>query len=166
MRDHRTFGAAGASRRGVLKWAGGCVAAVAALRHGLVGLAHAAQRAVWPAEAFRQTAEPNLLRLYGQAGRPEESEQIALEVPEIAENGAVVPVRVATTLPDTTRIALIVPNNPFVLAASYDIPKGTDPSVSCRIKMAKTSDVVALVESRGRLYSTSQSVKVTLGGCG
>jgi sulfur-oxidizing protein SoxY len=119
----------------------------------------------WPAEAFRQKSEADALKaLYGKTA--EVSDKVTLDLPEIAENGAVVPVSVATSLLDVTSISVLVPENPFTIAASYKIPEGTLPSVSCRIKMAKTSKVVAIVESAGKLYSASKDVKVTLGGCG
>jgi len=119
----------------------------------------------WPEDAFRQKTEADLLRvLYGK--QAEVSGKVTLEVPEIAENGAVVPVSVSSTLPGVTTISILVPENPYTLAASYKFAEGTMPSVGCRLKMAKTSDVIAIVESEGKLYSASKQVKVTLGGCG
>jgi sulfur-oxidizing protein SoxY len=119
----------------------------------------------WPVSAFKQKSEADALKaLYGQPIAA--SDKITLEVPDIAENGAVVPVAVSTTLPNVTRISLMVPENPFTLAASYVLPAGTEPSVACRLKMAKTSDVVAVVESDGKIFGARKTVKVTLGGCG
>ena len=119
----------------------------------------------YPEQAFRQKADKDAIQaLYGRPA--EASDKVKLDAPEIAENGAVVPVSVATSLLDVTSISVLVPENPFTIAASYKIPEGTLPSVSCRIKMAKTSKVVAIVESAGKLYSASKDVKVTLGGCG
>ena len=77
-----------------------------------------------------------------------------------------VPVSVTTTLSDVTSIAFLVTENPVVLVASYKIPAGTMPSVGNRIKMAKTSNVIVVVEAGGKLYSTTKEVKVTVGGCG
>lgn len=77
-----------------------------------------------------------------------------------------VPVAVSSTLPNVTAISILVPDNPSALAASYKIAEGTMPSVGCRLKMAKTSNVIAVVEADGKLYSTAKEVKVTLGGCG
>lgn len=135
---------------------------------GLLGrprAAFAADAAGWPAAAFKKNSEPDALAaLYGQPLIA--SDKITLEVPEIAENGAVVPVSVSTTLPNVTRISLMVPQNPYTLAASYVLPAGTEPAVSCRLKMAKTSEVVAVVESGGKIFGTRKTVKVTLGGCG
>jgi sulfur-oxidizing protein SoxY len=87
-------------------------------------------------------------------------------VPEIAENGAVVPVTISTTLENVESISIVVRNNPRPLAASFEIPAGTLPDVSSRIKMGETSDVIAVVRTNTGIYSTSKQVKVTIGGCG
>ena len=125
----------------------------------------AADAAGWPQEAFKQKDEPDAIKaLYGKAA--EASDKVKLDAPEIAENGAVVPIGVSTTLPNVTSISVLVPENPYTLAAAYKIPEGTTPSVSNRLKMAKTSNVIAIVESDGKLYSATKEVKVTVGGCG
>lgn len=127
--------------------------------------AFAADAAGWPVEAFKQKAEAEALKsLYGKAA--EASDKVKLDAPEIAENGAVVPISVSTSLPNVTSISVMVQENPYALAASYKIPEGTTPAVSNRLKMAKTSNVVAIVESDGKLYSATKEVKVTVGGCG
>jgi sulfur-oxidizing protein SoxY len=119
----------------------------------------------WPTDAFKQKSEADTLKaLYGKAAEP--SDKINLDAPEIAENGAVVPIAVTSSLPKVTAIAILVLNNPNVLAAAYKIPDGTEGAVSNRLKMAKTSKVVAVVESDGKLYSAAKEVKVTVGGCG
>ena len=119
----------------------------------------------WPQDAFKQKSEADALKaLYGKSA--EASDKISLDVPEIAENGAVVPIGVTSTLPNVTGIAILVLNNPSVLAAAYKIPAGTEAQVSNRLKMAKTSKVVAVMESNGKLYSAAKEVKVTVGGCG
>jgi len=119
----------------------------------------------WPQNAFKQKSEADALKeLYGKSA--EASDKVNLDAPEIAENGAVVPIAVSSTLPNVTGIAVLVLENPFTLAAAYKIPAGTAASVSNRLKMAKTSKVVAVVESGGKLYSASKEVKVTVGGCG
>jgi len=145
-----------------------------ALAGGLAGLAGvvplrgaraAADASKWPKDAFSQKKEADAIKaLYGKT--PEASDKVSLDAPEIAENGAVVPISVSTTLPDVTSIAIIVSENPFPLAASYPIPAGTAPMVGNRLKMAKTSKVTALVESGGKVFSASKEVKVTVGGCG
>jgi sulfur-oxidizing protein SoxY len=119
----------------------------------------------WPEDAFKQKGVADAIKsLYGKAA--EVSDKVKLDAPEIAENGAVVPVSVATTLDNVTSISFLVADNPNALAASYQIPPGTLPSVANRLKMAKTSTVTAIVESGGKLYSATKEVKVTVGGCG
>ena len=119
----------------------------------------------WPGDAFKQKGEDNALKaLYGKTAQA--SDKISLDAPEIAENGAVVPIAVTSTLPKVTAVAILVLENPNTLAAAYKIPEGTAAAVSNRLKMAKTSKVVAVVESDGKLYSASKEVKVTVGGCG
>ncbi len=128
-------------------------------------IARATDAAQWPKDAFAQKNEADAVKaLYGKVA--EASDKVNLDAPEIAENGAVVPISVSSALPDVTSIAILVLENPFPLAASYKIPAGTSAMVSNRLKMAKTSKVVALVESGGRIYSASKDVKVTVGGCG
>jgi sulfur-oxidizing protein SoxY len=119
----------------------------------------------WPGDAFKLKSEAETLKaLYGKSA--EASDKVSLDAPEIAENGAVVPVAVTSTLPGITGIAILVLENPNVLACAYRIPDGTMPAVASRLKMAKTSKVVAVVESGGKLYSATKEVKVTVGGCG
>jgi sulfur-oxidizing protein SoxY len=127
--------------------------------------ANAAANDKYPEDAFRQKNEADAVKaLYGRTA--ELSDQVKLDAPEIAENGAVVPVSVSTTLADVTSISFLVGDNPNALAAFYRIPPGTMPNVANRLKMAKTSNVTAIVESGGKLYSATKEVKVTVGGCG
>jgi sulfur-oxidizing protein SoxY len=119
----------------------------------------------WPADAFKQKSEADALKaLYGKSA--EASDKVNLDAPEIAENGAVVPIAITSTLPNVTGIAILVLENPFTLAAAYKIPEGTQAAAASRLKMAKTTKVVAIVESGGKLYSATKEVKVTVGGCG
>jgi len=119
----------------------------------------------YPEDAFKQKSSEDAIKaLYGKAAEP--SDKVKLDAPEIAENGAVVPIAVSTALADVTSISILVADNPNALAASYKIPAGTIPSVANRLKMAKTSHVVAVVEAGGKLYSATKEVKVTVGGCG
>ena len=154
-----------ATRRLVLKGAG----MVTLVGLGIVPLdlsrAFAAANDKYPEEAFKQKSDADAIKaLYGKTA--EASDKVKMDAPEIAENGAVVPISVTTTLPDVTSIAFLVSENPNVLIAKYNIPAGTMPSVANRIKMAKTSKVTVLVEAGGKLYSASKEVKVTVGGCG
>ena len=158
-------GVANDRRRTTLKGLG--LAGIAGLgaTFGLAPPALAADAPGWPTDAFKQKNAADAIKaLYGKT--PEKTERISLDVPEIAENGAVVPVSFSALMSGVTSMALMVAENPFTLAAVYTIPQGTEPSIACRLKMAKTSDVIALVEADGKLYRTSKQVKVTLGGCG
>ena len=95
-----------------------------------------------------------------------DSPGVVLDVPDIAENGAVVPVTVRSTLPDTRAMMVLLEKNPFPLAARYEILDDLEPEIAMRVKMAETADVIALVEAGGRVYRARREVKVTIGGCG
>ncbi len=130
-----------------------------------IGSAFAADAPGWPEAAFKAKSQDEALAaLY--KGKFEMSKDVTIETPEIAENGAVVPVSVSTKLPGVTSISILVPENPYALAASYKLADNSMPMVSCRLKMAKTTKVIAVVEAGGKLYAASSDVKVTLGGCG
>jgi sulfur-oxidizing protein SoxY len=153
-----------ATRRLILQGAG-AVALVGLGNLPFPAPAFAAANDKYPEEAFKAKNEADAIKaLYGKA--PEASDKVKMDAPEIAENGAVVPIAVTTTLPDVTSISFLVSENPVVLVASYKIPAGTLPSVANRIKMAKTSNVIVVVEAGGKLYSATKEVKVTVGGCG
>jgi len=95
-----------------------------------------------------------------------ESDQIKLKAPDIAENGAVVPITVSSTLGNVEAISIVIPGNPSPLTSTYMLPAGTEAFVSTRVKMGKTSNVIAVVKADGKLYSATKEVKVTIGGCG
>ncbi|MBB4264237.1 MULTISPECIES: thiosulfate oxidation carrier protein SoxY [unclassified Bradyrhizobium] len=127
--------------------------------------ARAAANDKYPEEAFKQKNEADAIKaLYGKSAEP--SDKVKLDAPEIAENGGVVPVSVTTTLDKVTSISFLVTENPYALAASYKVADGTIPHVANRLKMAKTTKLVAIVEADGKLYSATKEVKVTVGGCG
>ena len=127
--------------------------------------AYAAANDKYPEDAFKAKSDTDAIKsLYGKAAEP--SDKVNLDAPEIAENGAVVPISVSSSLADVTSISILVADNPNALAASYKIPGGTLPSVANRLKMAKTTNVIAIVEAGGKLYSATKEVKVTVGGCG
>ncbi|ACA14730.1 putative exported protein of unknown function with sulfur oxidation protein precursor SoxY domain [Methylobacterium sp. 4-46] len=151
-------------RRFVLR-AAGLGSVIAAASFCLPLRASANPDAAYPADAFKQKGEADAVKkLFGQAATA--SDKVKLDAPEIAENGAVVPVSVSTDLPDVTSIAILVAENPSALAAVYKFAPGTLPTVASRLKMAKTTPVIAVVEAGGKLYSATREVKVTVGGCG
>ncbi|MBS0319064.1 MAG: thiosulfate oxidation carrier protein SoxY [Proteobacteria bacterium] len=119
----------------------------------------------WNKPAFGATTVADVLKGLGGTASAA-SKDVMMTAPDIAENGAVVPVQVTSMLPKTESIAILVEKNPNTLAAVFDIPAGTEPWVSTRIKMGQTSNVVALVKADGKFYTVTKEIKVTLGGCG
>jgi sulfur-oxidizing protein SoxY len=121
--------------------------------------------AAWPKAAFEATTVDDALNgLYGSKDLTG-SDQIKIKAPDIAENGAVVPISVTTDLAADT-ISIIAEKNASPLAASFILGSDTEGFVSTRIKMGKTASVIAVVKSGDKLYSTGKEVKVTIGGCG
>ena len=137
-------------------------------------LAVATTAALWPLRALAQwtridaafEAKAMDAVFASLGGTPEPSSEITFMTPEIAENGAVVPVGVRSNLPKTEMIALLVEKNPNALAGAYTLLEGAEPDVNMRIKMGQSSDVYALVKADGKFYMTKKEIKVTLGGCG
>jgi sulfur-oxidizing protein SoxY len=121
--------------------------------------------AAWPKAAFEAKTVDDALKGVGMSGATE-SGDIKIKAPDIAENGAVVPVTVSTSLSGVTNIGLVVVQNGTPLSSTYDLAKGTHPYISTRIKMGKTSDVVAIVKAGDKVLSAKKEVKVTIGGCG
>ena len=122
--------------------------------------------AAWPKAAFESTTVDDALTgLFGSKDHTG-SDQIKIKAPDIAENGAVVPVSVSTDMADVESIALLAEGNNTPLVATFTLGEGAIADVSTRIKMGKTSDVIAIVKSGGKLHSARKSVKVTIGGCG
>ena len=122
--------------------------------------------AAWPKPAFEAKNVDEALRGLYDGAQVASSDAITIKAPDIAENGAVVPVTVSTSLGNVESISLIVEKNPSPLAASFVLAAGTEPYASTRLKMGKTSEVMAVVKSGGKLYSAGKEVKVTIGGCG
>jgi len=122
--------------------------------------------AAWPKNAFEAKSVGDAIQALAGNNKPVDSKDIAIEAPDIAENGAVVSVTVKSKLPKTEQISVLVPENSTPLCASYLLTEQTDSFITGRIKMRKTSDVVAVVKAGGKLLTTKQPVKVTLGGCG
>jgi sulfur-oxidizing protein SoxY len=162
MTPHNGFPA---TRRLILKGAGSVALAGLGVIWFRPATAVAAANDKYPEDAFKQKDEGEAIKLlYGRTAEP--SDKVKLDAPEIAENGAVVPIAVTTTLTEVTSVSFLVSENPNVLASYYKIPPGTMPNVANRLKMAKTTNVTAIVEAGGKLFSATKEVKVTVGGCG
>ena len=121
--------------------------------------------AAWPQEAFLSTDGGQALTALLGTDQTIPSNQITLKLPEIAENGAVVPVTVTTTLKNVESISIVIENNPRPLVANFELMSRALPELSSRIKVAETSQVIAVVKTDTGIYSTSKDVKVTIGGC-
>jgi sulfur-oxidizing protein SoxY len=128
------------------------------------GLISVAQAQEWNKAAFEGKSLDDVFKILG-ASSPDKSSAVTLIAPDIAENGAVVPVGINTTL-KAEQMAILVEKNPSALAAQFFIPAGTDSFVTTRIKMGQTSNVYALVKADGKWNMAVKEVKVTLGGCG
>ena len=128
------------------------------------GLISVAQAQEWNKAAFEGKSLDDVFKILG-AGTPDKSGAITLNAPDIAENGAVVPVGITTTL-KAEQMAILVEKNPSALAAQFFIPAGTEPFVTSRIKMGQTSNVYGLVKADGKWSMAVKEVIVTLGGCG
>jgi len=120
----------------------------------------------WNKSAFQAKTLDETMKALG-GGAPAQSKEITFfQTPEIAENGAVVPIGVTSAIPKSDAIAILIEKNPNMLAAVFEIPAGTEPSLSTRVKMAQTSNVYALVRADGKYFVAAKEIKVTLGGCG
>jgi sulfur-oxidizing protein SoxY len=152
------------SRREVLSHSARVAALLAGA--GLLPALARAQGASWNAGAFEAKNLADVMKALG-AGAPAVSGDVTLTGPDIAENGAVVPVGASTTLPGVKRLVLLVEKNPNALSAVFDVTDAIEPSVSTRVKMGQSSNVyaVALMGDGKALYAQKE-IKVTLGGCG
>jgi len=122
--------------------------------------------AAWPKNAFSAQSMADAIQAIAGSNNAADSKDITVEAPDIAENGAVVSVTVKSKVPNTEQISVLVPENANPLCASYITTDAIDGFVTGRIKMRKTSDVVAVVKADGKLLTAKKPVKVTLGGCG
>jgi sulfur-oxidizing protein SoxY len=120
----------------------------------------------WNKGAFETHSMDETLKALGASTPTQSKDVVFVATPDIAENGAVVPIAITSNVPHTESIAILIEKNPNMLTAVFDIPAGTDPAVSTRVKMAQTSNVYALVKAEGKYHVASKEIKVTLGGCG
>jgi len=121
--------------------------------------------AAWPKSALEAKGLNNALEAIGAADA-QINKGIKIKAPDVAEDGRVVPITVTSDIPDITSIAILTKENNLPLSSTYNLGKGAEPYLSTRIKMGKTSDVIAVVTAGGKVYQNSVSVKVILGGCG
>ena len=141
------------------------VAAMLAAVGVLPGVAQA-QASGFNAAAFSAKTMADLTKALGAAA-PVESKDVTVTAPDIAENGAVVPVGAATALPGVKRLLLLVEKNPTMLTAMFDVTESVDANISTRVKMGQSSNVIAVaMMDDGRVLFAQKEVKVTLGGCG
>jgi sulfur-oxidizing protein SoxY len=148
-------------RRQFLRTTSGVVSALLAMA--VVGPEARAEE--WNKAAFQAKDLEELVKVLGGAGA-QESDQVSLIAPDIAENGAVVPIEVRSRLANTVAIAVLVEKNPNVLAAMFSIPQGTLPELQTRVKMAMTCNLYAIVRAQAGFCYAAKEIKVTLGGCG
>jgi len=121
--------------------------------------------AAWNKEAFGAKSAADALKSLGAANAAP-SKDVQIEAPEIAENGAVVPIEISSNVPGTTAIAVLLEKNPFPLAARFEFKDGALPYVRLNVKMAETADVRAVAEAGGKSFFATKEIKITIGGCG
>jgi len=150
-------------RRNVLKGAGAAGAVSVAMAAGLLkpGMAYAAD---WNKAVFESKDLGSVMSSVGGAGAA--SGDITVKAPDIAENGAVVPVEITSNIAGTESIAIIGEKNTMPMLAQFDLSNGAQGFISTRIKMGTTSNVRAVVKAGGKMYTAAKEVKVTIGGCG
>ena len=145
----------------------------ASLSAGAVGMAVSAGLlmpgvvlAAWNEAAFKAESMADALKEGMGSDAITDSTEITIGGPDNPENGAVVPVEVATTLSGVQSIALLVEKNVKPLCGVFHLGKRMKPGLSIRIKVGESGDIIAVVKSDGKLYSARKTVKVTIGGCG
>jgi sulfur-oxidizing protein SoxY len=154
-----------AQRRDCLKQGGGVTVLALLAAAGWVAPGTAFGE-TWNKSAFDTHSLDETVKALGGGGPVPSRDFVFFSTPDIAENGAVVPIGVTSNVPKTESIAILIEKNPNTLAAVFDIPPGTEPSLSTRVKMGQSSNVYALVKADGKYYVASKEIKVTLGGCG
>ena len=131
-----------------------------------VGLLPDAAHAAWSQAAFDAKSLADVVKALGGSA-PAESKDVTITGPDIAENGAVVPVGCASALPGVKRLLLLVEKNPSVLAAVFDVGDAIEPNFNTRVKMGQSSNVFAVaMMADGKVLYAAKEIKVTLGGCG
>ena len=152
------------TRREVLSRSARVAGMLAAL--GLLPAAARAQAGAYNSAAFDAKTLAEVMKSLS-AATPAESKDVTIGAPDIAENGAVVPVVASTSLPGVKRMLLLVEKNPAILSAMFEVSDAVDTNFSTRVKMGQTSNVYAVaMMSDGQVLYAAKEVKVTLGGCG
>ena len=136
---------------------------LAALGGALLGPVRAL--AAWNKGAFEAKSAIDAMRALGVANA-EDSKAIDIRAPEIAENGAVVPIDITSNIPGTTAISVFIEKNPFPYTGTFDFSQGAVPYVHLRVKIGESSPVRVVATAGGKHYTTAKEVKVTIGGCG
>jgi len=154
------------SRRQALRTGGGMTLLALLAAAGWLKPEDAAAADAWNKAAFETHSVDETLKALGGGGPVPSKDITFVSTPDIAENGAVVPIGITSAIPKTEAIAILIEKNPNTLAAVFDIAPGTEPALSTRVKMGQTSNVYALVKADGKYFVTSKEIKVTLGGCG
>jgi sulfur-oxidizing protein SoxY len=145
------------------RWLARSAAVAAAL--GTAGLLPARAQSAWNKAAFEAHSLADVVKALG-ASRPVESRDVTLTAPDIAENGAEVPLVAACALPGVQRLAFVIDKNPNALAAVFALSDAVEPRIELRAKMAQSSDVFAVaLLADGRVLYARKDVKVTIGGC-
>jgi len=150
------------TRRSFIK-AGGAAALLAALGAALLKPGRAL--AAWNKGAFEAKSALDAMRALGVANA-EDSKAIEIRAPEIAENGAVVPIDITSNIPGTTSISVFIEKNPFPYTGTFDFSQGSVPYVHLRVKIGESSPVRVVASAGGKHYTAVKEVKVTIGGCG
>ena len=152
------------NRRDMLSHSTKVAAMLAAV--GMLPTLASAQAAGYNTAAFDAKTLPELMKALG-GGAPVESKDVTVTGPDIAENGAVVPVGASTALPGVKRMLLLVEKNPSVMTAMFDVTDAVESNFSTRVKMGQSSDVYAVaMMNDGKVLFAKKEIKVTLGGCG
>ena len=151
------------TRRTVLKRIAAAGALATAAAAGLLGPVRAL--AAWNKGAFEAKSTIDAMRALGMANA-EDSKAIEIRAPDIAENGAVVPIDITSSIPGTTAIAVFIEKNPFPYTGTFDVSQGAVPYVHLRVKIGESSPVRVVVAAGGKYYTSAKEVKVTIGGCG
>jgi len=121
--------------------------------------------AAWNKDAFGAKTPQDALKGMGVPDAAP-SKDLLIDAPQIAENGAVVPIEISSNIPGTTAIAVVIEKNPFPLAAKFDFMDGALPFVKLNVKMGETSDIRVVAWAGGKQFAATREIKVTIGGCG